>query len=349
MTGSFWLVYLVSPPQALDFSTAILFWLLTFGVATAAVVVYARRPRVRATPSMLLGLGCAIGGHLAFAFLPPLAILAVAGTAFGLYLPAFWLPMNTLLAKETRAADRAGRLAGVTATFTIVAVVAPILGGLAAEAVGYRVLFLLGVAIVGANFLLISSLAQRDEASTYRLDFRRLGGRTSLAFSGQGGSEGLLSVAAPLSAFLFTQAAFGLGLLFALFSFAAGATTWALGRLSDRARVRRPFLVLGPILAVPASVAAAVTVMAGADVRVFAFAVGWLSMASAMAPSFIFTIAVERMEDALAGVAATRELLLNASRSVALAAGLVLLALGSNIAFLYLLVAGVILLEVLAR
>ena len=46
---------------------------------------------------------------------------------------------------------------------------------------------------------------------------------------------------------------------------------------------------------------------------------------------------------------ATRELVLNVSRTVALLGGLVLLAAGGDVYALYLLVGGVILLEALAR
>ncbi len=55
------------------------------------------------------------------------------------------------------------------------------------------------------------------------------------------------------------------------------------------------------------------------------------------------------MEDSIPAVTATREFILNASRSVALFAGLIVLASGGDVYALYLLVGGVILLEALAR
>src|SRR2546422_406491 len=118
--------------------------------------------------------------------------------------------------------NRAGRLAGVTATFTTVAVVAPVLGGYLAITVGFPVLFSLGGLILAANLLRARRLVPREESFSYVIDLRRMGSRTALAFAGQGGVDGLLSVATPLGSFLLTRDSFALGLLFALFSLAAG-------------------------------------------------------------------------------------------------------------------------------
>jgi len=345
MAGSFWLVYLVSPPQSLPFNVAIFVWVIGFGVAALAVIVMARGRPIRATTSMSFGLLIMVLGHVSFALLPPFAAMVAGGTAFGLYIPLFWLPLNSLIVRETHPANRAGRLAGVTATFTTTAVVAPTLGGFLADLSSYRVVFALSAIIVLVNLGFVRSLAQHDESFAFSISLRRLGARTALAFSGQGGVDGLLSAATPLGAFLFTTDSFALGLLFALFSLAAGFATAILGRVSDRVRTRTPFLLLGPLLSVPACFLA----FAIRDLGTFAFAVGWLSMTSVVAPSFIYTILVDRSERDVPSVTATRELLLNTSRTIALLGGLALLTLGGDVFALYLLVGGVILLEALAR
>src|SRR5439155_1176298 len=81
----------------------------------------------------------------------------------------------------------------------------------------------------------------------------------------------------------------------------------------------------------------------------FAFAVGWFSMTSAVAPSFIYTSLVDRAEQHVPSLTATRELVLNTSRTVALLGGLGVLSLRGDVYTLYLLVGGVILLEALAK
>jgi MFS family permease len=253
--------------------------------------------------------------------------------------------LNSLIVSETNVANRAGRLAGITATFAITGVLGPILGGLIAASAGYRLVFALSAAIVAANLVMVRGLAQVDEVHSYSVSFRRIGRRTALAFAGQGGVDGLASAATPLGSFLFTRASLELGLLFALFSLAAGVAAVVLGRVSDRVRARTPFLLFGPVLSVPACLLAFLV----RDLGTFAFAIGWFSMTSAVAPSFIYTILVDRSEADVPAVTATRELVLNASRTVALLGGLVVLASGGDVYSLYLLIGGVILLEALAR
>jgi MFS family permease len=347
MSTSFWLVYLVSPPNNLSFEVAVLVWLLPFAIAAVAVPLYASGRAVRATPSMSVGLLAVIGGHLSFAFLPPAYAILGGALGFGIYIPTFWLPLNLLLSKETSPKNRAGRMAGITATFTIVSVVAPAIGGFLAQAFTYSTLFVLSAGVIAANLLLVRSLQQREETHVFRFDLRRTGPRACLAFSGQGAVEGLTTAATPLASFLFTTAAAELGLLFAFFSLAAGVTTYVLGRVSDRVRRRTPFLLVGPLLSVPASLAAALLV--GRDFGGFAMTVGLFSVTSSLAPPIIMTIALDRMEDALPQVVATREILLNVSRTISLVGALAALAAGLGVAFLFLLVGGVVLLEALAK
>ena len=345
MAASFWLVYLVSAPQLLAFDVAILVWVIGFGMAAVTVLGVSRGRPIRATTSMSMGLAVMVLGHLSFALLPPLAGMVAGGVAFGLYVPLFWLPLNSLIVRETHAANRAGRLAGITATFAITGVLAPTLGGLIADRAGYRTIFALSAIVVATNFLLVRRLAQPNESLVFTLNLRRIGARAAFAFSGQGGVDGLITAATPLGSFLFTTSSLELGLLFALFSLAAGIGALILGRVSDRVRVRPPFLLLGPILSVPACLIAYFV----RDLGSFAFAVGWLSMTSAIAPSFIYTILIDRTEGEIPSVTAARELMLNVSRTLALLGGIALLALGGDVYALYLLVGGVILLEALAK
>ena len=345
MAASFWLVYLVSPPQSLSFDVAIFVWIIGFAVAACTVLGLARGRPIRATTAMSTGLGIMILGHISFAVLPALQGMVFGALFFGIYIPLFWLPLNSLIVRETHSGNRAGRLAAITAVFAITGVLAPILGGFLADVVNYRVVFGLAAVIVGVNFLLVRSLAQADETLSFSLDLRRVGRRAALAFSGQGGVDGLTSAATPLGAFLFTSASLALGLLFALFSLAAGIATVVLGWMSDRVRVRTPFLLLGPLLSVPACLLAYFV----RDLATFAFAIGWFSMTSAVAPSFIYTILVDRAEQHVPSLTATRELILNTSRTVALLGGLGVLSLRGDVYTLYLLVGGVILLEALAK
>src|SRR5437879_13531439 len=82
MTGSFWIVYLVSRPQPIDFRVATLLWVIAFLTAALGVLLMARGRRIAARTSMTVVLGPTAAGHLALAFLPanwvvPLAVVAI--------------------------------------------------------------------------------------------------------------------------------------------------------------------------------------------------------------------------------------------------------------------------------
>src|SRR5213596_1333213 len=175
MAGSFWIVYLVSEPQALAFDVAALLWVVAYLTAAVVVVVMSRGRPIHARSSMTLALMIMAFCHFAFAVLPASWIVVVGGLAFGLYLPLFWLPMNCLLVRETSPANRAGRLAAVTATFTTVAIAAPVLGGYLAVTVGFRFLFSLGGLILAANLLRARRLVPREESFSYVINLRRVG------------------------------------------------------------------------------------------------------------------------------------------------------------------------------
>src|SRR2546428_6838402 len=177
LTGSFWIIYLVSRPHPLAFGVATLLWVIAFLTAALGVLLMARGRRIAARTSMTVGLGTMAAGHFAFAFLPANWVVLVGGLAFGVYLPLFWLPMNSLLVRETSPANRAGRLAGVTATFMTVAVVAPVLGGDLAHTLGVSFLLSLRGPVLAVNLLPAPRPLRREEAFSFLLDPRGVGPR----------------------------------------------------------------------------------------------------------------------------------------------------------------------------
>src|SRR5947209_2674847 len=201
MAASFWLVYLVSPPHSLAFDVAILVWVIGFGVAACTVLWIARGRPIQATTSMVAGLAIMVLGHLSFAFLPALWGMLLGSVCFGLYVPLFWLPLNSLVVRETNHANRAGRLAGITATFAITGVLAPIVGGWIADRASYRLVFELAGVAVTANLLLVRWLSPSDHTLVFWLDLKRVGRRTALAVTGQGGVDGLVPAAPHLAQF----------------------------------------------------------------------------------------------------------------------------------------------------
>src|SRR5207302_4042378 len=192
MAASFWLVYLVSPPQSLDFDVAILVWVIGFGVAACTVLWIARGRPIQATTSMVSGLAIMVLGHLSFAFLPALWGMVSGSVCFGLYVPLFWLPLNSLVVRETNHANRAGRLAGITATFAITGVLAPIVGGWIAVRASYRLVFGLAGVAVAANLLVVRWLAQSNETLVFSLDLKRVCRRIAITFSFWSGGDSFI-------------------------------------------------------------------------------------------------------------------------------------------------------------
>src|SRR3989442_7680646 len=101
MAGSFWIVYLVSEPQALAFDVAALLWVVAYLTAAVVVVVVARGPPIHARSSMTLALMIIAFCHFALAVLSAFWIVVVAGVAVRLYLPLFLLLMECLPLRET--------------------------------------------------------------------------------------------------------------------------------------------------------------------------------------------------------------------------------------------------------
>lgn len=109
-----------------------------------------------------------------------------------------------------------------------------------------------------------------------------------------------------------------------------------------------PFLLIGSLLSAPACPLAATA----HNLVTVALSVGVLPMTMNATPSFIYTLLVDRRETSVRQITTTREIILNTSRAVATAVGIGLLLVGgsaSAVCLLCFLVAGVILLEMLAK
>src|SRR5437660_12833894 len=104
---------------------------------------------------MVSGLAIMVLGHLSFAFLPALWGMVSGSVCFGLYVPLFWLPLSSLVVRETHHANRAGRLAGITATFAITGVLAPLVAVSIAHRASYRLGSALAAMVVAPTTVLV--------------------------------------------------------------------------------------------------------------------------------------------------------------------------------------------------
>jgi len=291
------------------------FFLVGFAMAAAGSWALTRLPQRDSRRVM------AAGVLLYAAALPTILLLPSdtgpfpAGLAWGLMIPLFFLPLNTLTAELTKEGDRAVMLGGLFLGFTAVGIVGPTLGGFLVSVGGYAANFAFGMAVfvLAAGVLMVSP---PWPAITYRLDLRRMGARLCAGSLAQGGMEGALTLAAPAVLFTHLQSPQGLGLFLSAFAVAGGVTTILLGRISDRIRRRGRFIVLGSGL----TSAAAVGVAISGDLAQYAAANSFLQLAFVIGPLFLFTAAVDRFGHDKADAVATREVLLNSGRVIGLLA-----------------------------
>ena len=302
----------------------VVFSILSFGVATLVCAVLVRTRSRRGDLLMSAGLAILASSYAAYVVATGWPLLVYVGVAWGLYIPLFFVPFNALVIATTRTEDRAGKIGGFFLSFTAVSILAPTLGGTIIEAAGYAVVFSFAAIVLVADIALLAHLRIGREVVPIAFDFPRLGSRTATALFAEGGFEGLVFNVVPLLAYSFTQEELSLGGLFSLFALAGGVVTVTLGVLSDRMKDRRPFLILGA----GATAASTALVVTATSLPAFALANSLVSLTSAIAPVFLFTMAVERIPARPGHASVTREVLLNGGRTTSLVAYLALLAVG---------------------
>lgn len=305
-------------------SDVVVFSLLTFCIAPFVCLALVRsRPR---SGSLLMATGLVVlaSSYVAYLFAHGWPLLIYVGVAWGLYIPLFFVPFNTLVAETTGTHDRARRIGGVVLGYNAVAILAPALGGAVITAAGYSVVFSFAALVLIANVLLVRRLRVGRSPLPLSLGLSALGPRAVVSFLAQGGFESLLFGVGPLLAYQFTTEELGIGGLFSLFALAGGAITALLGVASDRLRDRRPFVLLGGI----ATAGATSLVVTATSLSTFALGNSIVTMFYPIGPVFLLTMAVDAMPARPAHAIVTREMLLNIGRTVSLAVYLVLLGFG---------------------
>ncbi len=309
LSGSFWVVFFREA-----FALPIELVAAMFGGATLVAALgcaaLGRFPSLPATRTMIAGLACYAAMQAALALLEGGPLYVLFALLYGLYIPLYWLPWNTLVLEQTRLDDRGEKLAGVSFGANLAGFFAPFLGGVVVTAFGFPRLFLLAGAVLALAAAVAAVFTQKPDAVRLRAEPRRLGPRTTIAFLGQGGIDGVLWTAIPLVALRFVTDNVLLGALFSLFVLAGGLGGIALGRWSDRLRHRRRFLALGALLPLPLAFAVALA----PSLVGFGLANGLFSAALVLAPTFVNTIAADDLPGEAGLVMTTREVLLNTGR-----------------------------------
>jgi MFS family permease len=303
-----------------------IYLLLGFGIATMASYWMSWKPSINPRNAIMWGLAWLCVEYSLFLLVHDGWLLGIlVGVAFGLYYPFFWTPINILMARMTDKSDRGVTYGVFFFLWPLATFIAPLLGGMVISFADYRVLFLIGIAIIGSTIGVV--YAYRDHIpkdQAMRIRFDAMGRRNVLAVIGEGGFEGIFWVDLTIVAYVFSRDEMALGALFSLFGLSAGIMGIILGKVSDKIQNRVLFLRLSAVFSIPCIV---LITLAG-TIEEYAVAAGMLEFACFMLPVFLFAILTDRLEDAKTDSVVGREFLLDASRFVTIAALMGLLYIG---------------------
>ena len=289
-----------------------MYLMVGFGIATVASYWMSWKPHINPRNAIMFGLAWLCVEYSLFLIVHDGWLLGIlVGIAFGLYYPFFWTPINILMARMTDKSDRGVTYGVFFFLWPLATFVAPLLGGLVIGFADYRVLFLVGIAIIGSTIGVVYAYRHhipKEQVMRIRLD--AMGRRNVLAVVGEGGFEGIFWVDITIVAYMFSSDEVALGALFSLFGLSAGLMGIILGKVSDRIQNRALFLRVSAVFSIPCIV----LISLAGTIEEYAVAAGMLEFACFMLPVFLFAILTDRLEDAKNDSVVGREFLLDASR-----------------------------------
>lgn len=320
--SSFNMVYLFNHYHMPIWSGAIYLG-LGFTIAIFASLWMSWRPHIDPRNVMLVGLVFQIAEYACFLTIRnEWALSFLAGISFGLFYPLFWTPFNILMAQMTEKTDRGVTYGVFFFVWPAATFIAPFLGGLVIGFANYQVLFLLGIAIIGATLVTIVAYRKhipKDQEMKIRLDM--IGRRNVIAVIGEGGFEGIFWVDVTLVAYMFTKSEYSIGALFSLFGLSAGIMAIILGKVSDRIQNRRFFVAASALTSIPCIL----LIYFAKSIDSYALANGLLEFASFVFPVLLFAILTDKLEKTKNDSVVSREYLLDIGRGSAI--GLLMLML----------------------
>ncbi len=303
-----------------------LYLLFGFGISMCVSLWMSWKPRINLRNTLTAGLVSLIAEYALFIVVANGWVLSLlVGVSFGLYYPLFWTSCNALMAQMTEKGDRGVTYGAFFFLWPAVTFVAPFLGGVVIGVTNYDVLFLIGIAIIGATAAMAIAYGRyipKDQQMKIRL--HEIGRRNVLAMLGEGGFEGVFWADVTLVAYTFTRSEYSLGALFSLFGLSAGVMAIILGKVSDRMQNRRFFAAVSALTSIPC----VLLIYLSNSLSGFAVANGLLEFTSFMLPVFLFAILTDKLEQTKNDSVVGREFLLDVGRVGSIGALTLLLWLG---------------------
>ena len=331
--NAFSMIYLLR--EGLSYAECAFFLLIAFVVALVLATLGSNLVARNFSASMRLGMVAMAAYYIALAALPGWALMYVPPLLLGTYIVMFWVPYNSLISHATSREMRGAGIGAYFLVFPAVSVVGPLAGGLIITLGSYDLLFAFGAAVIGVNILFLSkpSAVKVDRTLTAEgilsptrrrvFSLARTDKRVARGLFAQGVQDGVFWMALPVLSFEFATDEAALGGYLSLFAFCGALMTVALGYLSDRVRER------GRILRMSAALTMIFIVVCGLAGSAEGYLTGMsaTNFGLAVIAAFLFTLLVDRSENAVTAGMMAREAMLNAGRLVGISVTLMLLVL----------------------
>jgi MFS family permease len=272
--------------------------------------------------------------------------LLLAAPFFGIYIILFWVPYQTLVTHIVDKTHIGVETASYFAVFPLISVIAPSLGGLWIDTLGFRAIFLLACAfLVFAHILIrraravslkLLDVKLKELISTLKLtasgriqvdiDLRHMSTGLKASLFSQGIQEGVFWIAVPLVGIIQAGSVTGLGHLLSLFALMGATMTMMLGYASDRIKKRRVFAKSGAFLIAVACLILGLSPTIG--VHQFGISLAVVYLAMPLVSVFLFIETTETfMKECKKGIL-IRELMLNSGRFLGALGSIIIVLLG---------------------
>ncbi len=320
---------------------------LGFAISAVISLWMSRRPRMDPRNAIIFALAWLIIEYSLFLVVHNGWMIGLlVGIAFGIYYPFFWTPINMLMAQMTEKNDRGVKYGAFFFVWPLAGFIAPLLGGIVISLWNYRILYLVGIAIISLTALLVVAYRNhipKDQVMKIRME--AVGRRNVIALIGEGGFEGIFWIDVTLVAYMFSQDEVSLGALFSLFGLCAGIMGIIQGKVSDKIQNRSFFLKLSVIGSIPCILLIALVT----NMDEFILANGLLEFACFVLPVFMFAILTDTMEDKKNDSVITREYILDIARAGAIGLLMLVIYLGVSPQEAFLLAIPFLILMLLAK
>ncbi len=316
IAGSFSLIYLVN--RGFSYQESLIYLIVAILTTIVLTIILSNRGGMHSKRSIMASNLFLAISYGSFLVLDGYALLIIPGIFYGFQIVFFWIPLNVLLAQQSKDSNRGFTIGVSFFIYPVVAVLMPVLGGSIIESLDFYVVFLIATIILLINAITIA--IYRDLPwGKLRMRIRSMKESLWKGLFFQGMQEGVFFFASPLLTYHFAGGEFKTGIMFSFFALIGTLAAVFIARVSDREQKRLVFAKIGALGAIPGMLIAGMA----SDINVFLLGMGILNFFIPMVAIFLMTQAGDGKNKGSAML--TREFCLNTGRLVTLGMSLFLI------------------------